>query len=103
MNKRKLIDLIRHPNRLTEEDIASLEDLLREHPYFQNAHFLLAKAAHLNQHPKKAQFTQRAAVFATDRPFLKRYLSDDFMPQILEEVLEVAESHREEESSAPPV
>ncbi|MDN4164138.1 hypothetical protein QWY31_01430 [Cytophagales bacterium LB-30] len=101
MNKRKIIDLIRHPNRLTEEDISGLEDLLREHPYFQNAHFLLAKAAHLTQYPKKARFTQRAAVFAIDRPFLKHYLSDDFVPQVLEEVVEIAETQVIE--TAPPV
>lgn len=79
MNKKRLIELIQHPEKINQKDVQELEDLVREYPYFQNAYFLIAKGNGQLKSLGTSASIQRAAVFAPDRTQLKKYLTD--LPQ----------------------
>jgi tetratricopeptide (TPR) repeat protein len=76
MQAEQLLNLLRDPHNITPEDVAALRDLLRVYPYFQAAHALLAKAAYAQDQLRAGQAVQRAAVYVTDRNYLKALLED---------------------------
>jgi tetratricopeptide (TPR) repeat protein len=76
MQAEQLLKLLRDPHKIMPEDVAALRDLLRMYPYFQAAHALLAKAAYAQDQLRAGQAVQRAAVYATDRNYLRALLED---------------------------
>jgi tetratricopeptide (TPR) repeat protein len=76
MQAEHLSKILRDPHNIMPEDVAALHDLLRMYPYFQAAHALLAKAAYAQDQPRASQAVQRAAVYATDRNYLKALLEN---------------------------
>jgi tetratricopeptide (TPR) repeat protein len=70
----QLFRLFHNPHKITLEEVDALQNLLQRYPYFQAVYALLAKAAY-NQNPSSAgQAVQIAAVYATDRTYLKALL-----------------------------
>jgi tetratricopeptide (TPR) repeat protein len=76
MQAEQFLKLLRDPHNITPEDVAALRDLLRVYPYFQAAHALLAKAAYAQDQLRAGQEVQRAAVYITDRNYLKALLEN---------------------------
>ena len=76
MQAEQFLKLLRDPHNITPEDVAALRDLLRVYPYFQAAHALLAKAAYAQDQLRAGQAVQRAAVYVTDRNYLKALLEN---------------------------
>ncbi|MGB3464499.1 MAG: hypothetical protein WBA74_04485, partial [Cyclobacteriaceae bacterium] len=79
MNKQKFIELLREPATISKDDISGLENTLRQYPYFQSAHLLLAKGSRLTKDPKTKKRISIAAVYCTDRTLLKKYISGDLI------------------------
>lgn len=76
MQVEHLLRLFHNPHHITSEDVQALQDLLQEYPYFQAAYALLAKAAYERDQPSAGQTVQIAAVYATDRSYLKALLEN---------------------------
>ena len=76
MQAEQFLKLLRDPHNITPEDAAALRDLLRVYPYFQAAHALLAKVAYAQDQLRADQAVRRAAVYVTDRNYLKALLED---------------------------
>lgn len=79
MNKQKFIELLRKPAEINKEDISGLESTLKQYPYFQSAHLLLAKGSRLIKDPNTKKRISSAAVYCTDRNLLKKYISGDMI------------------------
>ncbi len=100
MNKQKFVEFIRKPKTLTPKDIEELEQVVLEFPYFQNARAIIAKGSKLNQLPGSDQKVATAAVYAPDRAFLKKYLTDEI---IFLRPLKVIESLSEEDGPSKAI
>jgi len=57
--------------KITDNDIKSLNLLRKEHPYFQNQYVMIAKALKDRDHPKADAFVKKAAIYVADRALLK--------------------------------
>ncbi len=66
MDKKKLISLLTHSERLNKNDSEIIEELIRQYPYCQTAHILLAKERSLNKEEFE-DYLNIAAVYACDR------------------------------------
>ena len=76
MKHQNLLKLLRHPHKIMPEDMSHLQDIVQSYPYFQIAYALLAKGAYDQDHGTAKQAIQRAAIYATDRTYLKALLED---------------------------
>ena len=104
MNKTELITYLRHPSRLSKEELEELEVIVSDHPYFLSARLLLAKASKEQDHPKTKKRVASAAIYSTDRILLKKYLNGNLF--FLSEppkpsTGETKDSEAEETSSTP--
>lgn len=79
MNKQRFIEFLRNPAHLSEQNLHDLEELIGEYPYFQSARTLLAKGSRQIRSKNAARFVGSAAIYATDRALLKRYLNDELI------------------------
>ena len=75
--QQKLISLMSSPGRISDEEIAMLEELLQKYPYFQLGHSLLAKAKHDRQSPDAYQALSRAAISVPNRSLLRQLFYDN--------------------------
>ena len=76
MNKQKFIDCLRDPSILKESEIEELDQVIKDHPYFQGARALIAKVYKERDLKGSSLKISSAAVYATDRLLLKRYITD---------------------------
>lgn len=90
MNKQKFVEYLRSPNDLDKDSMQELESLVDQYPYFQSARTLLAKAGKNLKSKHVKTYVTSAAVYATDRVLLKRYINDEL---IFLNPLTVHESH----------
>ena len=76
MNKDQLLHIIENPSLPIESDlILQLEELLKEYPYFQVGHILLARAYFLNNNVFADKKIKKAAVYTSNRKKLKRFIN----------------------------
>lgn len=106
MNKNELITFLRNPNDLTESDLGELEKVVENNPYFLNGRLLLAKASKELKHPDTRKRISSAAVYSTDRPLFKKYLSDKLFflskpPEEEEELAQEVDKPKEKVASKP--
>ncbi|MFT6882437.1 MAG: hypothetical protein ACJAVY_001235 [Marinoscillum sp.] len=90
VNKQQFIQYLRNPGSMTDESLSQLEDLVVSKPYFQGAHTLLAKGSMKLKSKNSPSKVARAAVYATDRVLLKKFINDEL---IFLTPLSVHESH----------
>ena len=64
---------------MSQETLEDLEKLVSEKPYFQGAHTLLAKGSKKLKSNKTAKRIATAAVYATDRVLLKKFINDELI------------------------
>lgn len=79
MNKQKFVEYLRSPESLDKATLEQLEALINEYPYFQSARTLLAKRSKQLKLKSAAVRVGSAAVYATDRVLLKRYINDELI------------------------
>ncbi len=93
VNKQKFVECLRHPSSLDSQSLKELESIIDEYPYFQNARTIIAKGSKQLNTKNARALIGTAAVYATDRALLKRYINDQL---IFLNPLEVHESHEAE-------
>ena len=79
MNRQELIEYLRNPSSLKEEHLEELENIISEAPYFQSARILLAKGSKSLKSPQTKKRITSAAIYATDRPLLKKYIEGNLL------------------------
>lgn len=70
MDQRHFKELMESSRITGKENLSSLQEMTREYPYFQTAHFLLAKAYHDQEHVRYDRQLKLAAAYAGDRKML---------------------------------
>ncbi len=93
MNKQKFIDYLRSPEVLTEGQLEDLNKSLTDFPYFSIGRAIVAKAAKEISHVSKGDLTSTAAIYATDRKHLKKYINGELVflasvPSVKNEIVE---------------
>ena len=76
MNKQEFTELLRDPSKLSSSNIPLLEEVIKNFPYCQPAHILLARAAHQGGSMLAEQKMKKAAAYALDRKKLKKFILD---------------------------
>ncbi|MDQ4140981.1 MAG: hypothetical protein M3142_10700 [Bacteroidota bacterium] len=78
MNKSALLHMMNHVSALSDHDVEELEKLVKNFPYCQTAHLLIAKASYDKGNMLSNQKLRKAAAYATNRHLLKKliYTSD---------------------------
>lgn len=76
MQVQRLLKLLEQPTMLSPSDLPDLESLIQTYPYFYLAHALLAKATYMQAQDVEKHAVQRAAIYATDRTHLRKWLEN---------------------------
>lgn len=71
MNKKEVLQVIRNPRSLNEVKMREVEKMAADYPYFQGAHTLVAIGHERFKNPKSKLSLTRAALYSTDRRFLR--------------------------------
>lgn len=69
---------VAHPEDTTETDIQHLQASVREYPYCQMLHVLIAKAYAQHQPQQAESFIQKAAAYAISRNALRKLIQNEF-------------------------
>lgn len=77
MNKQKFVDFLRQPESISDSSLTELENLVTENPYFHSAHTVIARASRLLKDKQAAKKVNTAAIYATSRKALKKYIQGD--------------------------
>ncbi len=81
MNKQEFTELLTDPSKLSSSNIPLLEEVIKNFPYCQSAHILLARAAHQGGSMLAEQKMKKAAAYALDRKKLKKFILDKIQLQ----------------------
>lgn len=82
MNKAQFISYLDHSEKLTGEDSRLLANLLKNFPYFQTAHLLLAKSLHNQNSIDYNNQLKITAAYATDRKVLYQLITKQNQPVV---------------------
>ncbi len=91
---------VTQPELLEKSDIEKLERMTEEHPYFQLAHMLLAKAVSIGQPESLARYLPKAAVHALNRKALQMLVENEM--EWSAELLDRLTRTRPEAAAPPP-
>ncbi len=92
MDRDRFNTLLADMDKISDQDIKSLNQLRKQYPYFQNQYVMIAKALKKRNHPKTDAFIKKAAIYSADRALLKAIIMNEH--DFASEVAEVA---------APPI
>lgn len=76
VNKKEVLQVIRNPRAITASQLKEIEKMAVDYPYFQGAHTLVAISNKSNSAPDAPKSVIKAALYATDRKYLKTLLSE---------------------------
>ncbi len=79
MNRTQFISYLDHSEKLSVDDSRLLTDLLKNFPYFQTAHLLLAKSLHNQNSIDYNNQLKITAAYATDRKVLHQLITKAFV------------------------
>ncbi len=107
MNKQKFVEYLRAPESLDEQQFDEFKQLLVDHPYFSIAKSIAARAAKNLNDDSKGPLISSAAIYATDRKRLKKYISGDLIfltdkPQVAESEPEAPTPTKSESRASSP-
>lgn len=77
MEKDKIVNILKKPQQINNEDVKILEKWVSQYPYFQSAHILIAKLAYDNKTPNKEVKLNYAAIYSPNRGVLKHIILND--------------------------
>lgn len=93
LNRTQFISYLDHPEKLSGEDSRLLTGLLKNFPYFQTAHLLLAKSLHNENSIDYNNQLKITAAYATDRKVLHQFITKPFVEtEEKDSIAEVAEA-----------
>ncbi|MEQ8685078.1 MAG: hypothetical protein RIE86_07295 [Imperialibacter sp.] len=75
MNKKEVLQIIRNPKAITIGQLKDIEEMAADYPYFQGAHTLVAIGNKSQSSPNTQKSVVKAALYATDRMYLKELLA----------------------------
>lgn len=70
MHTHQLIDIIKKPSGITQEQLLELEVILKEYPFFESAHLLYAKGLHQHNSINYNKQLRKTAIVANSRKIL---------------------------------
>lgn len=76
MDRERLIDIMKKPYAITDNDIEELCQLTKTYPYFTVSHILLAIGMYKTKHVESELQLRKAAVMTPDRNMLRRIFSN---------------------------
>ncbi len=79
MNKHKFVEFLRQPESVSDSTLNELEHLVDENPYFHSAHIVIARASRLLKNQQAGRKINTAAIYATSRKALKKYIQGDMI------------------------
>jgi len=79
MNKEEFIGLSLNPNKITNDDLISLESILEEYPYFQAAQVLHLKGLKNQRSFKYNNALKKVAAYTTNRTVLFDFITSDVL------------------------
>jgi hypothetical protein len=82
MNRMQFISYLDHSEKLSGEDSRLLTALLKNFPYFQTAHLLLAKSLHNQNSIDYNNQLKITAAYATDRKVLHQLITKQFVATV---------------------
>ena len=103
VNRNELIEYLRNPSSLTSDNLEELESIIVEAPYFQSVRMLLAKGSQMMKDPSTKNRIASAAIYATDRPLLKKYISRSTPPFLVKPPAEQSQPQESEPLIRPSV
>ena len=74
MNKDTLLNLIKNPANISTDEAEMLEEVVRQNPYFQVGHLLIAKYQHTQKSTLATQKIRKASLYSYNRSRLKTFL-----------------------------
>ena len=74
MNKDTLLNLIKNPASISNDEAEMLEEIVRQNPYFQVGHLLIAKFQHTQKSTLATQKIRKASLYSYNRSRLKTFL-----------------------------
>jgi len=75
VNKKEVLQIIRNPKAISIGQLKEIEEMAADYPYFQGAHTLVAIGKKSQSSPEAQQSVVKAALYATDRQYLKELLA----------------------------
>lgn len=85
LNKSQLLHIIENPTEPVEKEIITqLEELIKEYPYFQGGHILLARAYFIAGNVFADKKIKKAAIYTSNRKKLKTFVNQP-TPELKEE------------------
>ncbi len=75
VNKKEVLQIIRNPKAISSSQLKEIEELSVDYPYFQGAHTLVAIGNKAQSAPGTQKSLIKAALYATDRKYLKELLA----------------------------
>lgn len=97
MNKDQFYNYLRDGVHGTEEEQASLKEILEKYPYFQSARVLLSKSSYLSGHHEFDQVLQQAAIHVGDRSYLFHEHTKELLAKSIADVEQEIDAMEEEE------
>lgn len=77
MNKESFIQVLRNPKSISAEQLAQVEEVVEQFPYFQVARCVIASGSRsLSKEDAQAKLA-KAAIYTTNRQLLKKYVSGE--------------------------
>ena len=76
MNKQKLVELFKDPSGIDSKLLEEVEEMVQENPYFHSAYALIAAGKKKTKAQNSGKDLIRAAIYATNRVNLKKYLEN---------------------------
>lgn len=76
MKKNKFLKILKAPEKISEKELHSLMDLVKNYPYSQALHILIAKGSRIFSSVDSEKKLHHAAVYATDRKKLKELIEN---------------------------
>jgi hypothetical protein len=97
MNRTQFISYLDHSEKLSGEDSRLLTALLKNFPYFQTAHLLLAKSLHNQNSIDYNNQLKITAAYATDRKILHQLITKQFVAAPTEIAASIPETKKADE------
>ena len=97
LTKKNIAELIKHPDKISKEQLSSLKNLANQYPYSGLIHSLLTKVYHLSNDIGYHSQLEKAAFTISDRLVLYKYIH---RPALLEKIKEVI--HNDGQDSSQP-
>lgn len=95
MLQQQFIDIIRKPESMTVNQMAELEILVKEYPFFETAHLLYTKALHQNNSINYSKQLRKTAIVANSRVILYHLIHQKEVIELTETVQHVVNTPTE--------